>query len=115
LGSTSESVTMAASTASAALAPLTWNCCSRCSTPPSSNLQGFLAARDAVLDLRAARDAAKEAVAAETAQQDEMRLRFAQLMPEADSASLPEAIAAAHRRSKGRKRYARNATDSNTN
>jgi uncharacterized protein YhaN len=64
-------------------------------TPEPTDLQGFLAARDAVLDLRAARDSAKEAVVAEAAQQDAMRLRFARLMPEAESASLAEAIAAA--------------------
>jgi uncharacterized protein YhaN len=64
-------------------------------TPEPADLQGFLAARDAVLDLRAARDVANEVVAAEAVQQDAMRLRFARLMPELESASLAEAIAAA--------------------
>ena len=58
-------------------------------------MQSFLAARDAVLDLRATRDVAKETVAAEAAQPEAMRLRFARLMPDPESASLAEAIAVA--------------------
>jgi uncharacterized protein YhaN len=63
--------------------------------PEPADLQSFLAARDVVLDRRAARDAAQQALAAEAARQEAMRLRFARLMPQPECASLAEAIASA--------------------
>lgn len=65
------------------------------STPDPADLRDFLAARAMVLDVRAARDAAYEAVTAELAQQEAMRLRLFRLMPLGQPASLSEAVVAA--------------------
>ncbi len=63
--------------------------------PDPDDLHDFLAARATVLDSRAVRDTACEAVTAELAQQELMRLRFIRLMPLDQTTSLCEAIAAA--------------------
>lgn len=63
--------------------------------PDPGDLRDFLAARATVLDLRAVRDTAYEAVTAELAQQESMRLRFIRLMPLGQTASLSEAFVAA--------------------
>jgi uncharacterized protein YhaN len=62
--------------------------------PDPADLRDFLAARAIVVDARMARDAAQQAVATEAAEQEAMRLRFAQLMPP-ERGSLSEALVAA--------------------
>jgi uncharacterized protein YhaN len=63
--------------------------------PEAGGLIEFLAAREAVLDARAARDFAQRAVAAETARQEALRQRFAELLPAEKCLSLAAALAAA--------------------
>lgn len=63
--------------------------------PAPDDVREILAARQAVLEARAARDTAKDAVAAERVRQEAMRQRFAALLPEGEHASLAEALAAA--------------------
>jgi uncharacterized protein YhaN len=63
--------------------------------PDPGDLRDFLPARGVVVDLRAARDAMQQAIVAEAAQQEEIRLRLAQLMPHGERGSLSEALAAA--------------------
>jgi uncharacterized protein YhaN len=63
--------------------------------PEPIDLRDFLAAREVVLDARSARETAHEALTAEAAEQETMRLRFVRLMPLDEPGSLPQALAAA--------------------
>jgi uncharacterized protein YhaN len=63
--------------------------------PQPTDLRDFLTAREVVLDVRSARDAAQQAVTLEAAEQETMRLRFVGLMPQDEPGSLSQAVAAA--------------------
>ncbi|HJU15681.1 MAG TPA: AAA family ATPase [Stellaceae bacterium] len=63
--------------------------------PEAAGLVEFLAARETVLDARAARDLAQQAVTAEMTRQEAMRRRFAGSLPAEKCASLAEALFAA--------------------
>jgi uncharacterized protein YhaN len=63
--------------------------------PELIDLRDFLAAREVVLDARSAGEAAHQALALETTEQETMRLRFARLMPQDEPGSLPQALASA--------------------
>jgi uncharacterized protein YhaN len=63
--------------------------------PEAGGLLEFLTAREAVLDAQAARDLAQHAVTAETARQEALRRRFADLLPTEKCPSLADALATA--------------------
>jgi uncharacterized protein YhaN len=63
--------------------------------PEPIDLRDFLAAREVVLDVRSAREAAQHAVAIESAEQETMRLRFVRLMLQDEPGSLSHAVASA--------------------
>lgn len=63
--------------------------------PDPGDVRDFITAREAVLDARAARDLAQQAVLAEMERREAARRRFAKLLPADKCASLDEALATA--------------------